>query len=97
MTFEHLSRAPFNLDAAALAWVKARFAALTPDEKISQLFNLRSQGDDPAQLERQRRFRPGGMTLHFTPDAAGSAGIIAAFNAEAPVPILVSADLEAAA
>lgn len=94
MTFEHLSRAPFNLDAAALAWVKQRFAALTPDEKISQLFNLRSQGNDPAELERQRRFKPGGLTLHFTPDAAGSSDVIASFNAAAPVPILVSADLE---
>ncbi|HEY0855368.1 MAG TPA: glycoside hydrolase family 3 N-terminal domain-containing protein, partial [Devosia sp.] len=94
MQLDHLARFPFNLDAAALAWVKASFAKLTPDEKISQLFNLRSQGNDPEELARQQRFKPGGLTLHFAPDASNSGEIIAAFNASAPVPIIVSGDLE---
>ena len=94
MHFDHLTKPPFNLDAAALAWVRDSFARLTPDEKISQLFNLRSQGNDPAELERQQRFKPGGLTLHFGPDAARSQDIIDAFNALAPVPVIVSADLE---
>ncbi len=94
MQLDHLARFPFNLDATALAWVKASFEKLTPDEKISQLFNLRSQGNDPAELERQQRFKPGGLTLHFAPDASDSGGIIAAFNRSAPVPIIVSGDLE---
>jgi beta-N-acetylhexosaminidase len=94
MQLDHLARFPFNLDAAALAWVKASFDKLTSDEKISQLFNLRSQGNDPAELARQQKFKPGGLTLHFAPDASQSQDIIAAFNAQAPVPVLVSADLE---
>jgi len=94
MRLDHLARFPFNLDATALAWVEQSFARLTPDEKISQLFNLRSQGNDPAELERQQRFKPGGLTLHFAPDAGGSRDIIAALNAAAPVPIIVSGDLE---
>lgn len=94
MQLDHLARFPFNLDAAALAWVRVSFEKLTPDEKISQLFNLRSQGNDPVELARQQRFKPGGLTLHFAPDASKSQDIIAAFNAQAPVPVLCSADLE---
>ena len=94
MQLDHLARFPFNLDSTALAWVRASFEKLTPDEKISQLFNLRSQGNDPAELERQQRFKPGGLTLHFAPDASDSGEIIGAFNRAAPVPIIVSGDLE---
>ena len=36
MRLDHLARFPFNLDAAALAWVGATFEKLTPDEKIGQ-------------------------------------------------------------
>jgi beta-N-acetylhexosaminidase len=94
VTFDHLAKGPFNLDAAALAWVKSSFERLTPDEKLRQLFNLRSQGNDEAELARQRAFKPGGLTLHFAPDASQSEAIIAAFNAACPVPIIVSGDLE---
>lgn len=94
MTLDHFTKAPFNLDAAALGWVRASFDKLSPDEKLAQLFNLRSAGSDPAELERLRRFRPGGVTRQMGPDVAAERAIIAGFNAEAPVPLLVSADLE---
>jgi beta-N-acetylhexosaminidase len=94
MRLDHLGRFPFNLDAAALAWVEATFEKLTPDEKIGQLFNLRSQGNDEAELARFRAFKPGGLTRVYGPDVAAEQRIIAAFNAEAPVPVLISADLE---
>ena len=62
MTLDHLTKFPFNLDAAALAWVKASFEKLTPDEKISQLFNLRSQGNDPAFCTATAMNRPNGSS-----------------------------------
>ena len=53
MQDQQLAAAPFNLDAAAIAWVREAFGRLTPDDKIRQLFNLRSQGNDAAMLAAQ--------------------------------------------
>jgi beta-N-acetylhexosaminidase len=94
MILDHLTKAPFNLDAAALAWVRTSFEKLTPEEKLAQLFTLRSAGSDAAEIERQQRFRPGGITRQMGPDAAAERAILAGFNAKAPVPLLISADLE---
>jgi len=94
MQFDHLRAFPFSLDAEALAWVEQSFARLTPDEKIRQLFTLLSRGNDPAELDRQQKFKPGGITRHMGRDVAAEQAIIAGFNAEAPVPVIVSADLE---
>ncbi len=94
MNFDHLVKAPFNLDARALAWVQERFAALTPDEKLRQLFNLLSRGHDPDDIARIRAFRPGGVTRHAGADVAAERALFADLNAAAPVPLLVSADLE---
>ncbi|RYE87792.1 MAG: glycoside hydrolase family 3 protein [Hyphomicrobiales bacterium] len=94
MRFDHLTRFPFNLDAEALAWVEQSFSRLTPDEKVRQLFNLLSRGDDPVEIEQAQRFKPGGITRHMGRDVAAEQKVIAGFNAEAPVPVLVSADLE---
>ncbi len=94
MNLDHFARAPFNLDAAALAWVREVFGRLGPEEKLSQLFTLRSAGNDAAELERQQRFRPGGITRQMGADVAAEQVIIAGFNAQAPVPLLISADLE---
>ena len=33
-----LSAKPFNLDPAAIEWVRSTIASLSPDEKIGQLF-----------------------------------------------------------
>ncbi len=94
MREEQLRAAPFHLDAEAIAWVHAAFGRLTPDDKIRQLFNLRSQGDDPAMLRAQQAFRPGSITRVPGPDWAAEREIISRFNEAAPVPLLVSADLE---
>lgn len=91
---DKLRAAPFNLDTAAIAWVHEVFGRLSPDEKIGQLFNLRSQGDDQAMLAAQQAFRPGAITRVPGPDWAAERAIIAQFNAAAPAPLLVSADLE---
>ena len=94
MDDQQIRAAPFNLDAEAIAWVRSVFSRLTPDDKIRQLFNLRSQGDDPQMLAAQQAFRAGSVTRVPGPDWAAEREIIAKFNAAAPAPLLVSADLE---
>ena len=91
---DHLRAKPFNLDSAAIGWVRDTLKRLTPDDKIRQLFNLRSAGNDPAMLEAQQAFRPGSITRVPGPDWPAERDVIAAFNRQAPVPLLVSADLE---
>jgi beta-N-acetylhexosaminidase len=94
MIDDRLAAAPFKLNTTALNWVRETFARLTPDEKISQLFVLRSAGNDAAELSMQQAFKPGGITRAMGPDVAAEQTIIAVFNAAAPVPLTVSADLE---
>jgi len=91
---DQLRAKPFNLDAAAIAWVHDTLRRLSPDDKIRQLFNLRSAGNDPAMLAAQQAFRPGSITRVPGPDWPAERDVIAAFNRQAPVPLLVSADLE---
>lgn len=94
MRDDQLAAKPFNLDGAAIAWVRATLKSLTPDEKIRQLFNLRLRGNDPEAYGPARDFRPGSITVTPGPDWAAHRAMIAEFNAAAPVPLLVSADLE---
>lgn len=93
-TFDHLTKAPFNLDAEAIAWVEATLAALSPDDRLRQLFNLRLAGNDPGDIAAVRAFRPGGVTRHSAADAVAERALIAELNAAAPTPLLISADLE---
>ena len=62
MRDEQLAAGPFHLDRDAIGWVRATLARLTPDDKIRQLFNLRSAGDDGVRLMAQQAFRPGSVT-----------------------------------
>jgi beta-N-acetylhexosaminidase len=94
MNLDHLAKAPFNLDATALAWVRDALGRLKTDDKVRQLFNLRIRSPDPADIEPLKRFRPGGITYNPDSDAAASRALVAQFNAVAPLPLLVSADLE---
>ena len=94
MSSDLLAAAPFNLDAAAIAWVEERLAALSEDDKLRQLFNLRLAGTDPADIAAVKAFRPGGITRHVEADMATERALIAELNAAAPTPLLVSADLE---
>lgn len=94
MNLDHLARTPFNLDREALAWVQQTLEGLGPEERLTQLFTLRVAGSDAAEMARMQRFRPGGITRAFGTDAAAERALIAGFNAAAPVPVLVSADLE---
>ena len=94
MTFETLSKFPFNLDATQLNWVRERFASLGEDDKLRQLFNLRSAGTDPGELAAIRDFRPGGITRHIRSGVDEERALIASLGAGNKAPLLVSADLE---
>lgn len=94
MRDDQLAAKPFHLDGAAIAWVRDTLKRLTPDEKIRQLFNLRIGSNDPAHLQAMQAFRPGSITRMPGADWALERQIVADFNAAAPVPMLVSADLE---
>jgi len=89
-----LTRAPFNLDVRAAAWVETTYRALSLQDKVGQLFILLSRGTEPDELERLARLRPGGITRYFSPDGEAERTRIAAAQKAAAVPLLVSADLE---
>ncbi|MCW1917728.1 glycoside hydrolase family 3 protein [Rhodobacter sp. KR11] len=89
-----LRRAPFNLSDEAIAWVEATKARLTPAEKVGQLFVFHSMGQDPEALARLASLKPAGITRSYTPDLDYEATFIEAAQAQANVPLLVSADLE---
>ena len=94
MTFDTLSKFPFNLDATQLNWVRERFAALSDYDKLRQLFNLRSAGTDPVELAAIRDFRPGGITRHIRSGVDEERQLIASLGDGNKAPLLVSADLE---
>ena len=94
MLIDDLRKAPFDLDPEALAWVSQTFDGLGPEDRLRQLFNLLSVGDDPQEIARAQAFRPGGVTRMRGVDAARERAIVEGFNASASVPLLVSADLE---
>ena len=83
MDDETLAAAPFKLDGAAIAWVRETFSALSPRDKLTQLFKLRSVGSDPAALDAIKAFKPGGVTRVPGADAAEEIAIIDGFHASA--------------
>jgi beta-N-acetylhexosaminidase len=91
---DDLARAPFNLDAGSIGWVRETLAALSPEDKLRQLFNLRLRSLDPADAKPYQDFRPGGVTYNPGTDLEVAARVLEGFNAAAPVPVIVSADLE---
>ena len=58
-TVDALRRAPFHLDEAAIQWVEGWLRRLTTEQKVRQLFNLLSHGDDE-QRTAGPVTRPGG-------------------------------------
>lgn len=90
---EFLRRAPFHLDDAALGWVTATLARLTPEEKVGQLFNFLVMGDDP-DLDKLHALKPGGITRAFGRDLETEVRLMERLHAGSSLPLLVSADLE---
>lgn len=91
---DFLTGAPFNLNGAARHWVALTRDSMTLEEKVAQLFVLSSRGDDAKEQARIKQLRPGGITRFFGPDGAAERDRIAALQADADIPLLVSADLE---
>ena len=91
---DFLTRPPFNLSREDIAWVETTLAALTPAERVGQLFNLGSWGNDPTELARLAALQPGGVTRFFGSDADHELGFLDGVRNGAKVPPLLSADLE---
>ena len=89
-----LAALPYGLDQETIAWVEARLARLSPDERIAQLFVLISRGDPAAELATLARLQPGGVTRFFGPDLAAEVDFARDFIAASATPPFLSADLE---
>ncbi|CAN7689663.1 glycoside hydrolase family 3 protein [Rhizobium sp. LjRoot258] len=92
--YEQLRKAPFNLDDAAIAWVRDVYASLNLDDKVGQLFTLIMIGADEEEFKRVGALRPGGITRFFTPDLDFERRVISNLVANSKVPPIISADLE---
>jgi beta-N-acetylhexosaminidase len=89
-----LSAAPFNLDNEAIAWVAATRDALTPRDKLAQLFVLLARGTPEEVVEEVRSFKPGGITRIYSDDLSAEITLARTLGSIANLPLLVSADLE---
>ena len=89
-----LSAAPFNLDDEALAWVAATREALTPRDKLAQLFVLLARGTPEETSDMVRSFKPGGITRIYSDSLEAEIALARDFGTLSAIPLLVSADLE---
>lgn len=94
MALIDLSAAPFNLDDEAIAWVAATRDALTPRDKLAQLFVLLARGTPEEVVEEVRSFKPGGITRIYSDDLSAEIILARTLGSIANLPLLVSADLE---
>jgi beta-N-acetylhexosaminidase len=94
MQLDHLRRPPFNLDDAAVDWVRDTAAALSIDEQAAQLFCIGLHGPADGWVERVAELKPGGVTRFFSNDGPAEMALLDMIQAQARVPLLVSADLE---
>ena len=94
MSDDFLTKAPFHLDAPALAWVRGTLASMSDDEKIGQVFVFASMGFEPGETDRLAALKPAGVTRFFTPVADREIALMDRFRADARIPLLISADLE---
>jgi beta-N-acetylhexosaminidase len=92
--FGHLRGAPFHLDDAGVAWVEQTLTALTPAQRVGQLFVHIVMGNDPAALQTIMGLNPAGITRFYSADLSYEENLITRAQSAAAVPLLVSADLE---
>lgn len=93
MTFDP-RKAPFNLTEAQAAWVDKTLGAMTLDQKLGQLLNLFVRSDDPDYLRQMQSVGAGSIAMMVPGDAEKLKAIRSGFHDAAPVPLLVTADLE---
>ncbi len=96
MTFstENLRRAPFNLDAAAIAWVEATRARLSPEATLRQLFNQASMNDELSAAQALASEHFGGVTRFAGGDLSAAWQATRALIEAAQIPLLISGDVE---
>jgi len=92
--YDELRKAPFNLDDAAISWLRDVYVSLDLDDKIGQLFTLIMIGTDEEDFKRIGSLRPGGVTRFFTADLEFERRVISDLVAKSKVPPIISADLE---
>jgi beta-N-acetylhexosaminidase len=89
-----LTAAPFNLDPAGRDWVRSTLAGMDRAAKVRQLFVHICFGTGPELVDRITALAPAGITKFFGPDGAAELDTLDALRAAAPIPYLVSSDLE---
>lgn len=89
-----LSAPPFNLDAAGRGWVRSTLGTMDRAAKVRQLFVHICFGTGAEVVDRITALAPAGITKFFGPDAQQELDTLDALRAAAPIPYLISADLE---
>ncbi|WP_245895319.1 glycoside hydrolase family 3 protein [Devosia submarina] len=84
---------PFHLDNEAIAWVHTTREALSPRDRLAQLFVLLARGEPERVSEAVRSFKPGGITRVYSADLEAEIDLVQSL-ADTNVPLLISADLE---
>lgn len=87
-----------NLDRREAQWVDSVFDALSPDERLGQLFMLRAHSDKDAAYEQGvedliRQYRPGGLCF-FQGTPERQAELTNRYQAASRVPLMISMDAE---
>lgn len=91
---DSLSLSPFNLGPDDLAWVRTTLARLDTRQKIGQLFNFATIGDNCDTMRELSRLRPGGIHRFMGPDLAEGWRATRLALEENEVPLLISGDIE---
>ena len=85
---------PFLLDDEAATWVETVLKSMSQEQKLAQLINVLIRTDDPEELAQLQRLGLGSMARKVSGDADLERKIRDDFHAQAPVPLLITADLE---
>ena len=89
-----LTKPPFSLTAADVAWVEKTLGGISTEDKVRQLFVHITMGDDLANIDRLAAARPGGIHRFMGSDLeAAWKGTRRAVEAS-EIPLLITGDLE---
>src|SRR5438045_4131066 len=88
-----LARAPFHLDADALAWVETAFAGLSLDDKLAQIMVMPTLDLSEGALDQLLGMRPGGVH-RFAGRVAELRESAAYLQSLSPLPLLMTRDIE---
>ena len=89
-----LTKPPFSLTAADVAWVEKTVGGMSTEDKVRQLFVHITMGDDPASIDRLAATKPGGIHRFMGADLeAAWKGTRRAVEAS-EIPLLITGDLE---